>query len=311
MPTVGETCSIPAKGAVAAGTASATPGCRATRCASDVAARELPTGPCQSSGTLRTALSVIVPSEWPTKSTIAPSSPTAAASVSTRNAVRPGARSSSTSASGAAILIRPPPGRSSRPPARPRALAAPRCVATTSANSNSRRSASIRSSTRSPVSESRCPVGSSQSKSSGRCASARAIATRCASPPESSAGRCSAFAARPTSSSSGSGASAGSPASCAAKATFSNAVKCGSRFAPWKTYAIPCARTAPRAERSREASGRPCHSTAPAVGSTRPPSTCSSVVLPEPERPSSARFSRGRIPSVTPSSARTADSPSP
>src|SRR5947209_2474426 len=60
---LGEMCSIPANGAVALGTASATPNCRATRCATLVAARPLATGPCQSSGTLPTAPWVIVPSE--------------------------------------------------------------------------------------------------------------------------------------------------------------------------------------------------------------------------------------------------------
>ena len=52
--------SAPANGAVAAGTAAATPGCRATPAATRVAAAPDATGPCQSSGTLRTALPVIV-----------------------------------------------------------------------------------------------------------------------------------------------------------------------------------------------------------------------------------------------------------
>ena len=39
-----------------------------------------------------------------------------------------------------------------------------------------------------PLTESRFPVGSSASKRQGRCTSARAIATRCISPPESSVG---------------------------------------------------------------------------------------------------------------------------
>src|SRR5207237_7436753 len=46
------------------------------------AARYDPTGPCQSSGTLRVAVLVIVVSEWPTKMSIAPSSAAAAASAS-------------------------------------------------------------------------------------------------------------------------------------------------------------------------------------------------------------------------------------
>ena len=54
----------------------------------------------------------------------------------------------------------------------------------------------------SPVAESRLPVGSSASSTRGALASARAIATRCCSPPESWEGRCSARAASPTRSSS-------------------------------------------------------------------------------------------------------------
>ena len=45
------------------------------------------------------------------------------------------------------------------------------------------------SSTTLPVAKSSAPVGSSQSSTSGRLAMARAIATRCCSPPESCAGK--------------------------------------------------------------------------------------------------------------------------
>ena len=57
---------------------------RSQRRASSPRRRE-PTGPCQSSGTLRTAPAVIVRSEWPTKSTIAPSRPAAAVRTSDAN----------------------------------------------------------------------------------------------------------------------------------------------------------------------------------------------------------------------------------
>ena len=50
------------------------------------------------------------------------------------------------------------------------------------------------------VAGSRLPVGSSASRISGRLTNARAIDTRCCSPPESSSGRLSALSARPTSS---------------------------------------------------------------------------------------------------------------
>ena len=48
------------------------------------------------------------------------------------------------------------------------------------------------------VAGSRFPVGSSASRMSGRLTNARAIDTRCCSPPESSVGKLSAFLARPT-----------------------------------------------------------------------------------------------------------------
>ena len=50
------------------------------------------------------------------------------------------------------------------------------------------RSAS-RSSTRAPLSESRFPVGSSATSSAGRCTTARAMAARCSSPPDSCCGK--------------------------------------------------------------------------------------------------------------------------
>ena len=50
------------------------------------------------------------------------------------------------------------------------------------------------------VAGSRLPVGSSASRISGRLTNARAIDTRCCSPPESSSGKLSVFLARPTSS---------------------------------------------------------------------------------------------------------------
>ncbi len=56
------------------------------------------------------------------------------------------------------------------------------------------------SSTSSPVSRSRLPVGSSARTSAGSAARARATATRCCSPPESRSGNCPPRSARPTSS---------------------------------------------------------------------------------------------------------------
>ena len=66
----------------------------------------------------------------------------------------------------------------------------------------SSRARSRRSITSAPVCVSRFPVGSSARITRGPTTSARAIATRCCSPPERCAGRCDARSARPTSSSS-------------------------------------------------------------------------------------------------------------
>ena len=60
------------------------------------------------------------------------------------------------------------------------------CVTRTTVAPCSRASPVIRSMTFSPVSESSDPVGSSAKMTFGASASARATATRCASPPESS-----------------------------------------------------------------------------------------------------------------------------
>src|SRR5690606_25778533 len=71
------------------------------------------------------------------------------------------------------------------------------CVTTTSVvpSALSVRKSSI---TSAPVLASSSPVGSSARSSAGRFASARAIATRCCSPPESSDGRCSCLSSSPT-----------------------------------------------------------------------------------------------------------------
>jgi len=85
------------------------------------------------------------------------------------------------------------------------------------------------SSTTLPVAKSSAPVGSSQRRTSGRFATARAIATRCCSPPESCAGKWSARAPSPTSSSASLGAS-GCAEISVTRATFSRAVRLGIRL---------------------------------------------------------------------------------
>ena len=71
------------------------------------------------------------------------------------------------------------------------------CVMTAVVVPSSRFTRSSTSRTRRPVWKSSAPVGSSQSRTSGRLATARAMATRCCSPPESCAGKWSTRSPRP------------------------------------------------------------------------------------------------------------------
>src|SRR4051794_2606962 len=89
------------------------------------------------------------------------------------------------------------------------------------------------------VSGSRFPVGSSASSTSGRLTNARAMATRCCSPPESSPGRRCALPSSPTISST-SGTTrlivrCGLLMTSSAKATFCATVRSRSRRKSWKT----------------------------------------------------------------------------
>ena len=89
---------------------------------------------------------------------------------------------------------------------------------------------------------SRFPVGSSAIRIIGRFTNARAIATRCCSPPESSSGIRVPLPSRPTSSRV-SGTTLlmwlrGLPITCRANATFSVTVLFGSRRKSWKTVPI-------------------------------------------------------------------------
>ena len=89
------------------------------------------------------------------------------------------------------------------------------------------------SNTASAVRESRSPVGSSASRISGRLASARAMATRCCSPPESLPGRCRSRSLKPTISKSTRARAAAwrrdRPAIICGSITFSRALNSASR----------------------------------------------------------------------------------
>ena len=103
------------------------------------------------------------------------------------------------------------------------------CVISTVSVPSSRLTFSSASRTTTPVAESSAPVGSSHRSTAGFFAMARAIATRCCSPPESCAGKWSSRASRPTSLSASSG-SIGDFAISVTAATFSRAVRLGIRL---------------------------------------------------------------------------------
>ena len=158
------------------------------------------------------------------------------------------------------------------------------------------------------VSGSRFPVGSSQMRSGGWLTNARAIETRCCSPPESSSGREFILCARPTRpSTSGTlrriGA-LGSPCTLSAYATFSAAVRFGRSLKSWKTQ--PTFRrssgTFPRRSRARS---RPPTKMRPDVGSSSFRISRISVDLPEPEAPTTNTNSPFSITNETSESAVT------
>ena len=138
------------------------------------------------------------------------------------------------------------------------------------------------------VAGSRFPVGSSAIKIGGRLTYARAIATRCCSPPEISEGKRSPLSSKPTSSRT-SGTSrfisfCEYPSTCNVKATFSVIVLFGSKRKSWKT--VPT---------ERRSSGTLCFASVPrsfpatwiepAVGRSSRRTNRKKVDLPEPESP--------------------------
>ena len=141
-------------------------------------------------------------------------------------------------------------------------------------------------------------MGSSIRRSGGSTARARAIATRCASPPESSRGFERARPATPSPSSSARARASASArerrsAWMGASVTLSSADRCSKRQWSWKTS--PTLRRSSESAASRGSgpgwSGTPSTRIAPAWNGSRAATARSIVVLPQPERPMSATSS--------------------
>ena len=135
---------------------------------------------------------------------------------------------------------------------------------------------------------SRFPVGSSAMMIRGSWTSARAIAVRCCSPPESWVGTCSACPVRPTRASTRSTAGRilrrGVPVTSSANATFSHTDLRGSSLKSWNTIPI-LRRTFGTWRRLSRARSSPSTTTMPLVASSSRISSFVSVDFPAPDGP--------------------------
>ncbi|EAP99815.1 hypothetical protein JNB_06589 [Janibacter sp. HTCC2649] len=135
---------------------------------------------------------------------------------------------------------------------------------------------------------SRFPVGSSHRRICGLLTTARAMATRCCSPPESWCGRRLPLPSSPTisrvSGTSWRIAEVGLPMTCSANATFWSTVLPGRRRKSWKTAPIP-RRKRGTLRADRVPRSRPATRTVPAVAFSSRRASRSIVDLPDPEGP--------------------------
>src|ERR1022692_496905 len=188
------------------------------------------------------------------------------------------------------------------------------CVTTTAATPRLHASCSRRI-TSSALTESSAPDGSSASSSWRFPTTARAIATRWRSPPDSSSGKRAARPARPSPSSALSPAAravlAATPSSSSGSATFSAAVSPGSRLKSWNTYPTVRRRSLALALRDIPDSTVPPIRTSPLVASSRLPAIVSSVDLPDPLGPITATITPASTDRSTPLSACTCAAPCP
>src|SRR4051812_3660603 len=161
--------------------------------------------------------------------------------------------------------------------------------------SASRRMKSSSSSSR--VCASSAESGSSSSRIAGRTASARAMPTRWRMPPESCFGQAFRKSASPVRRSASATidarSAAGRPVCSSTNSTFCATVRQGSSAKSWNTKVSGL---------MLPGGGRPRNAACPAVGCSRPPRICSSVLLPQPEGPTTATTSPEPTAKETPSS---------
>ena len=192
------------------------------------------------------------------------------------------------------------------------AVAPASCVTITTARPSSAPARSRRS-TSAPASASRLPVGSSASSSAGSLTSARAIAKRCCSPPESWwASSRRPIAARGARSAPRRARRFGcAPRTRPASSTLASPESSGSRWKNWKTK--PMWRRRSAAQRLLAGAGDLLAGDLdrPGVGPVEPAEQVQQRRLPVPERPRMATTSPGATSRSVPSSSRRAARPSP
>ena len=159
------------------------------------------------------------------------------------------------------------------------------------------------------------PVGSSANTTSGPVTKARAMDTRCCSPPDSSNGRCLALEPKPTASRASCARCRRSrhdtPPMCSGNSTFSWAESNGINPNDWNTKPILCRRISTMSASFNLARSSQSNSTVPELGRSSPESRFNNVVLPEPERPVTARKSPRSTVKLMVAKAVTAVSPEP
>ena len=155
--------------------------------------------------------------------------------------------------------------------------AAVSCVTITTARPSSAPARSSRS-TSAPACTSRLPVGSSASSTAGSLTSARAIAKRCCSPPQSWCGSEPATGRSPSRSISArprAAASGDAPRTRPASSTLASPESSGSRWKNWKTNPIRCRRSRDSARSPAPVTRSPATEIVPASGRSSPPIRCS------------------------------------
>ena len=167
---------------------------------------------------------------------------------------------------------------------------------------------------RAAVSESRLPVGSSPTSSAGSQAIARAIATRCCSPPDSSDGTRCSFSPRPTSSRfsvafSTRWRAVPRRANSIGNMAFSSAVSVGSSWKNWNTIPTRTPRQAASSSWPISSIRRPSTTTRPLLGRSMPVTMLRIVDLPLPDDPTIETISPCPICRSTPRSAGNSTEP--